>query len=198
MVKSAVHLFFIMRKTKAVKILGKKRLAQGLIPADFMAHACFPMSYYITAEAAKTKKTIKRDWKLKPKHQSDEELARDNILVLGIKGLTASELTNIKENNFLFNYLLSVIYVLTFKLNTFEIVFAPQKKIAREFAENLYMVSKLLNQEPYSLYTDIKKERPALQNPKRWDFNNFILAIGLERERYEQEKAMTKVKARQK
>lgn len=196
---------FMKRKTRTIKYKGSRWTVKGLIPRDFIEFNCFPLAYFSFPESPKQKNEVKRDWKTKSKKQKNEEAARARILTVGIVKPVVSQngfgglfdVRNIEADEMLYGVLLGEVYALTFELTNQERLFAPQKKINREFAENLYFVCKLLQQEPFSLYQDVANELPALQNPKRWDFNQFILAAGLERERAEQEKAMADIKTKQ-
>jgi len=190
------------RLTRTIKYQGQKWTLQGLFPIDFVQFDCFPMSYFTFPEPVKKQIEVKREITYKSKSQEKEEHARDRILEIGVvKPIVHREgfggwydMRLIRADETLYGLLLSEIYALTFQLTPLERMVAPQKIIGREFAENFYFVSKLLKQEPYAMYSKACKEEPAAWNPKRWDFNQFILAAGLERERVEQEKAMAEAK----
>lgn len=184
-----------MKQQKKIKYLKKTWIAKTLVPNDFLEYSYWPFSYYILKEDTQKKqiKEIKRNWNLPPKEkvQADEKIDGSlfNAFRLGCDVKTLTEYNEIKENKMLYNLLLGEIYSLAYKLTDVEKFFVPQKVISKDFAEGLAIKSKSMNVEPYSFMVDLSKEKPELFNPKRYDFNFFILGVGWERERREMEEA---------
>lgn len=144
------------------------------------------------------KKEIKRDYKLPPKDKIAEDKkineAVKRAFKISLNIVDDNDYSKLKENKTAHNFLLSEIYTATYNLTPVDKYFNPQKIISKDFAEMLAIKAKAMNIEPYSMYADIKNELPELYNPKRYDFNLFILGVGWEKERQEYEKMDKKTK----
>lgn len=184
-----------MNIQKKVKYLKKAWTIKCLAPIDFIEQSFWPFAYYVLPDDhwTKKKKEIKRDWKLKPKNQVDDEARIENAVKHALKcGAGVSD----ELDELLRVRLLAEIYSLTYQLTNIEKYFASQKTVSRDFAEGLAIKAKALNVEPYSFLADLSKEKPELYNPKRYDFNFFILGVGWEKERREMEKAQANIKGK--
>jgi|WetSurMetagenome_2_1015567.scaffolds.fasta_scaffold02369_13 hypothetical protein len=172
----------------------------ALVPADFLECSYWPFSFYRMPEDSASQSEVKRDWKLKPKNQTlpEDKLAASvrQALRLGAGVINDIDFEKIKKNEMLYNLLLTEIYAASYELSTVEKYFNPQKIISRDFAEALALKSKALHVEPFSFLTNLVHEKPELHNPRRYDFNWFILGIGWEKERREIEKAQANAKAK--
>ena len=186
--------------TKKVKYLKKAWSVKCLVPADFLECAYYPFAYYKLPEDDKPKLAheIKRDWKLPPKRIRDEQIREEEAVKTILKkglGLVSNKTYNeIKKDKDLSNYLFAEIYCNTYQLSNTEKYLNPQKIINKEFAERIAVQCMTLHLEPYSFMADLSKEKPALYNPKRYDFNIFILGVGWDRMRREQEEMEAKIK----
>lgn len=190
----------MFQKNRAILFEGRRWHARPVYPADFFSCAFWPFAFYRLLEDEKSEKgeEIKREWKIKPKNLVDDEAkleaALKNVFKAGLGIKFDHEYDKIKENNLLHSVLLSEIYALSYNLTLEEKLFTPTQSISREFAEVLAIKAKALQCEPYALLKDLSKERPELYNPRRYDFNIFILAAGWDRERREIEKAQAAAK----
>jgi len=186
--------------TKRIIFLKKTWTVKALFPVDFIEQSYWPFAYYKLKDeqAYKRSSEVKREWNLKPKDQIDELTKLNNAkkyaIEIGAGIANDDEWLEIEKNKDLFDMLLSQIYALTYGLSALEKYFVPEKVISKDFAELLAIKAKALNVEPYSFMADISKELPELYNPKRYDFNFFILGVGWDRERKEIEKANKKAK----
>lgn len=187
------------RNKRKIKYDNRFWTIHSLDPFDFLECSYWPFAYYHLPKN-QTNKTqeVKRDWKLKPANKIDEEKKLENsirhALILGAEIKLGGEYDEIKKDEKLHSILLAEIYALTYQLTPIEKLFASQKEISRDFAESLAIKSKVLHVEPYSLIADVSREKPELYNPKRYDFNWFILGVGWDRERREFEKLKVKGK----
>ena len=188
-----------MNRIRKIKYGGQKWTIQALVPADFLEVSYWPFAYYKLPESELSKNAeIKRDWKLKPKGMVEEEKQLEDSFKLALKlgaGINDKNYAQVKKNAEFYNILLSEIYALTYQLTPEEKFFIPQKVISKTFAEFMFAKAKAMNMEPYAFMADLAREKPELYNPKRFDFNIFILGVGWERERREMEKAEAKMKA---
>lgn len=195
-------------KARKIKYKKHKLSVAALVPFDLMSCSYWPFAYYLLDEVINKKKApeIKRDWKLKPKDmiETDTKIA-DSIKMAIKKSLSITDELHdeLKQDETTYNILLSEIYAVSYQLTPIEKYFTPQKMINKEFAEGLAAKSKALQIEPYSFIADLSREKPDLFNPKRYDFNYFILGVGWEMERKAQENALkdmekqqSKIKAR--
>lgn len=174
-----------MNIQKKVRYLKKAWTVKCLAPIDFLEQGVWPFSYYVLPDdlLAKKEKTIGRHWKV--------------VLENAIKyALSLGAGVNTEIDEILKTVLLAEIYALTYGLTNIEKYFTPQKTISRNFAEGLAIKAKALNVEPYSFLADLSKEKPELYNPKRYDFNFFVLGVGWEKERREAEVAQAELKSK--
>lgn len=189
----------IQRKIKFEK---KTWTISAIAPADFLELSYWPFTFYRLSEEQKVKAQpeVKRDWKLKPQPmislEDKLEASTKHALKLGLNLKSDAEYNEINVNEPLKNLLLFEIYALTYELSAIEKYFTPFKFISRDFAEGLAVKSKALGVEPYSFLNDVTRETPELYNPKRYDFNWFVLGIGWDKERREIEKAQAEAKAK--
>jgi hypothetical protein len=189
------------RVQKKIKYAGKVWTVSSLVPADFLSCSHWPFSYYRLEENSRQKSLeVKRDWKLKPKNiSSDEEKLAESVkqaVKIGININFDGEYEKIKSDESVHAVLLSQIYALTYNLSLAEKYFLPFQIISKDFAEALAVKAKTLCVEPYSFLVNLSKEPPELYNPKRYDFNWFILGVGWEKERREMEKAQAEMKSK--
>lgn len=182
-----------MNNQKKVKYLKKAWTVKSLAPIQFVEESFWPFAYYVLSDDGwtKKKKEIKRDWKLKPKDVIDDEARIENAIKHALK-YGAGVNGDLDET--LRVLLLAEIYSLTYQLSNIEKYFTPQMTLSRDFVEGLAVKAKALNVEPYSFLADLSKEKPELYNPKRYDFNFFVLGVGWEKERREMEKAQADIK----
>jgi hypothetical protein len=191
----------MQRATKTINYDGRTWRLCGLFPADFFTCSCWPFAYYrLPEDGNPAEQKIKRDWKLKPKNMRDDEaklaFAIRRALKVGCGINSERECDEILSKDTLKVFLLAEIYALTYQLNLLQKYFTPFENISREFAEALAIKAKTMNIEPYALLADVSRGTPELYNPKRYDFNWFILGIGWERERREYEKAQVEMKSK--
>jgi len=190
---------FVPRK---IKHEGKTWTIKSIAPADFMSLSYWPFSFYRLPDDKAVKKVpeIKREWKLKPTPmlslEDKLEASVKHALTIGLSLKSDTEYNEIKENKILHDSALFEIYALTYELTAIEKYFSPFKFINRDFAEGLASKSKALRVEPFSFLKDVSREIPELYNPKRYDFNWFILGIGWDKERREIEKAQADAKSK--
>jgi hypothetical protein len=190
------------RAKRIIKYADKTWTVSSLVPADFLECSFWPFSYYRLPEDNLVKSAIevKRDWNLKPKNKiSDEaklEQAIRQAFMVGLGINFDKDFEAIKSDQTLYNILLFEIYSLTYRLKPVDKILVPFELISRDFAEALAIKAKAINLEPFSLISDLSRELPELYNPKRYDFNWFILGVGWERERREIEKAQAEAKSR--
>jgi hypothetical protein len=191
------------RKRRTIKYTKKAWSIKSLVPADFLECSYYPFAYYKLPDnswGAKLKE-IKRNWKLPTKEKSayDNKLeeARKQAFRSSLGVLSDADYDKIKKDETLYNILLSEIYALTYNLTPIEKLFKPQVILSKDFAENLAIKAKAMNVEPYYFMTNLANELPPLYNPKRYDFNLFILGVGWERERREYEEIENKMKSQQ-
>ena len=192
------------RIEKRVKIKKKTWLIKSLFPADFLSYSFWPFSYYRLPEDLKPTKQypeVKRDWKIKPKNliTQEEKLnnALRNVYRLGAGIYKDKVYDELKADEFAYQILLAEIYSLSYGLTNQEKLLEPFKVISRDFGETIYMKAKAMYSEPWNLIGDIT-ELPELYNPKRHDFNIFILGLGWDRERREAEELQAKMKSQSK
>jgi len=193
----------VERKQKKAKYFGRTWNVSAIFPADFLNSYFWPFSYYQYPPKKKSKDKkempeIRREWNYKPKEIIDTEakiaasIKHAFIISLGLYKPFAYE--KLQENKVLYDVLMAEIYGLTYDLNVAEKNFAPVCNINKDFAESIAIKAKTLGVEPYSFLKDLSTEKPELYNPKRWDFNWFILSAGWDRERIEIEKANQRIK----
>jgi hypothetical protein len=189
------------RRARKVKIASRKWTLRGLFPADFLALRLWPFAHYRLIEDMKKDDGhfLDRDWKLKPKNKLDEEVALEEgikrALVVGAS-LKHGQYAEIKADEQLHSILLAEIYAMTYGLSPADKVFNPFKLIDRHFAETIFAKSKALCLEPYAFMADVAHEAPELYNPRRWDFNLFILGVGWDQERRAMEKAQAEMRSK--
>lgn len=198
----------MQRKTKNVKIGARIFKLQSLFPADFLGDKFWPFAFFRTPEDVKqTPPAPEYDWKLKPKSMLDFEADMQTVTQRAIEiggSLRFGERFEIaKEESFskdVFttkkSVLLSEIYALTYGLDTAQKLLAPFMFVRREWAEMIYFKAKFYACEPFDLIADCKKELPELYNPRRYDFNLFVLGCGWEKERREMEKAQAEMRSK--
>ena len=189
------------RKTKNIKFNNETWKIQEIFPIDFIDCSYFPFTFYVLKDTQPTfkKKEVKRNWNLKPKEKIEEEenleKSLDRILEIGIVSpavdrngsFNRKSIQDIKKDQNLYSILLSEIYALTYSLSSIDKLMHPQMEFSKDFSEAIYIKSKNLGVEPYSFLADLTMEKPGLYNPKRWNFNFFILSVGWDKERREVE-----------
>jgi hypothetical protein len=188
------------RKTGKLIIAKQFYELQSLFPFDFLTEKFWPFAYYRLPENIETKNNqLRINWNLKPQKdldfESDMAAAIKHALEIGAN-LKFDEYSKIEKDEKTKTILLSAIYSLTYDLTTAQKYLCPFENIRRDQAEMIYFKSKFYNCEPYALLGDIQTESPELYNPKRYDFNIFILGCGWDRERREIETAQREAKAK--
>lgn len=181
-------------KTRKIKYKKNKLSVMSLTPSDFMSCSYWPFAYYYTDEDKKKAKfdQPERDWKLKPKKDLTIEEKLDESIKFAFKislNITDELYDDIKKDTMVYNFIFNEIFASTYKLNNIEKFFSPQKYINLDFAEGIAVKSKAMSKEPYSFIADLSKEKPELYNPRRYDFNYFILGVLWNMEARENEKA---------
>lgn len=191
-----------MTNMRKIKYQKKTWTVKTLAPIQFIECSYWPFAHYRTSEDIEPtpeKPEIPRDWKLPPKKKLDDEAKLEAAWRYAYKlscGVGSdADYEEIKKDRTLHFMLFNEMYALTYELTLIERCFTPQKIISRDFAEGLAIKAKAMNIEPYSLLADLSEEKPELYNPKRYDFNFFILGIGWQKEIRDADEAKAKYEA---
>lgn len=190
----------MIRKKRTVLFASRLWSLQSLFPADFLTEKFWPFAFYRLPEDVKPNIPSQAiDWKLKPKEMTDyEESLKSAIrkaLIIGAN-IKTGDINAVETNEQIKSVLLAEIYALSYGLTPMQKILLPYETITREQAELMYVKAKAYNCEPYALISDLSGMAPELYNPKRYDFNLFILGCGWDRERREIEKAKAEMKVK--
>ncbi len=188
------------RRTRKIRIASQVYTLHSLFPADFLPVKFWPFSYYRLPEDLKPKPAGPNyDWKIKPKKMIDTEDAIKTSIRRAFEisaGLLFDKCDRALESETVKNILLTEIYALTYGLDSVRKLMMPFEMLYREQAEMIYIKAKAYNAEPFAQMADLVAEPPELYNPRRYDFNLFILGCGWERERREAEKIKAEMSAK--